>query len=119
MDDRSRLCCQDPACPDFGKRGHGNRTVVGRYGKTQPIRLLYCHTCKARFSQRKGTPLFGATFPADKAIALISHLADRTGVRATAGLVGVHRDTVVRSSRLLGEHAQQLHDELVAFSPWD
>jgi transposase-like protein len=119
MDDLSRFCCQVPACPDYGKRGHGNLTVVGQYGKFQPIRLLYCHTCKARFSERKGTPLFGSTLPEDKAIALIRHVADRNGVRATARLVGVHRDTVVRYSRLLGEHAQQLHDELVAFSPSD
>jgi hypothetical protein len=31
-------------------------------------------------------------------------VADRNGVRATARLVGVHRDTVVRYSRVLGEH---------------
>ena len=83
------------------------------------IRLLYCRTCKARFSERKGTPLFRSCLPEDKAIDLIGHLADRNGVRATARLVGVHRDTVVRYSRLVGEHARQLHDELVAFSPSD
>ena len=119
MDDLSRFCCQNPDCPDFGQRGQGNLTACGHYGKTQPIRLLYCHTCKARFSERKGTPLFGSTLPEDKALDLIRHVADRNGVRATARLVGVHRDTVVRSSRILGEHAQQLHDELVAFSPSD
>lgn len=119
MDDLSRFYCQNPACPDHGKRGHENLSVCGHYGRNQPIRLLYCRTCKTRFSERKGTPLFGSTLPADKAIALIEHVADRNGVRATARLVGVHRDTVVRYSRLLGEHAQQLHDELVAFSPSD
>jgi hypothetical protein len=31
--------------------------------------------------------------------------------------VGVNKDTVVRLSLLAGDHAQQLHDELVAFSP--
>jgi transposase-like protein len=119
MDDLSRFCCQDPDCPDYAKRGHGNLTVTGRYGKAQQHRLLYCLTCKARFSERKGTPLFNSCLPEDKAIDLIKHLADRNGVRATARLVGVHRDTVVRYGRLLGEHAQQLHDELVAFSPSD
>lgn len=119
MDDLSCFCCQNSACLDHGQRGHGNLTVVGRYGKHQPIRLLYCRTCKARFSERKGTPLFGSTLPEDKALELIQHVADRNGVRATARLVGVHRDTVVRYSRILGEHAQQLHDELVAFSPSD
>jgi LacI family transcriptional regulator len=118
-EDLSRFCCQNPDCPDHGKRGHGNLTVCGRYGKTPRTRLLYCRSCKARFSERKGTPLFRSCLPEEKAIELIEHLADRNGVRATARLVGVHRDTVVRYSRVLGEHAQQLHDELVAFSPSD
>jgi hypothetical protein len=29
----------------------------------------------------------------------------------------VHRDTVIRYSRLAGEHARDVHEELVAFSP--
>jgi transposase-like protein len=118
-EDLFRFGCQDPDCPDYGQRGHGNRTVCGRYGKAQRHRLLYCRTCKARFSERKGTPLFGCGPPEDKAIDLIEHLADRNGVRATARLVGVHRDTVVRYSRLVGPHARELHDELVASSPSD
>jgi transposase-like protein len=118
-EDLSRFCCQNRACTDYGQRGRGNLTVCARYGKAQQHRLLYCRTCKDRFSERKGTPLFGTCLPEDQAIDLIKHLADRNGVRATARLVGVHRDTVVRYSRRLGEHAQQLHDELVAFSPSD
>jgi transposase-like protein len=119
MDDLSRFCCQEPGCPDYGKRGHGNLSVVGRYGKAQQHRLLYCRTCKARFSERKGTPLFRSRLPEDKAIDLLEHLADRNGVRATARRVGVNRNTVVRYCRVVGEHAQRLHDELVAFSPSD
>jgi LacI family transcriptional regulator len=118
-EDLSRFCCQHPDCPDSGQRGQGNLTVCGHYGKTKQYCLLYCRTCKARFSERKGTPLYRSVLPEEKAIALIEHLADRTGVRATARLVGVNRNTVVRSSRLLGEHARGLHDELVAFSPSD
>jgi LacI family transcriptional regulator len=118
-EDLSRFCCQRPDCPDSAKRGHGNLTVCGRYGKAQQYRLLYCRTCKARFSERKGTPLYRSGLPPEEALALIEHLGDRTGVRATSRLVGVHRDTVVRYGRLLGEHARQLHDELVAFSPSD
>jgi hypothetical protein len=118
-EDLSRFCCQDPNCPDYGQRGLGNLSVCGHYGKTQPIRLLYCRTCKARFSERKGTALFGCCLPADKAMNLIEHLADRNGVRATARRVGVTPNTVVRYARRLGEHAQQIHDEFVAFSPSD
>jgi LacI family transcriptional regulator len=49
--------------------------------------MLYCRTCKARFSERKGTPLFGSQLSADQALSIFEHLADRTGVRATARLV--------------------------------
>jgi transposase-like protein len=118
-EDLSRFCCQHPECPDSGKRGHGNPTVCGRYGKTRQYRLLYCRTCEARSSERKGTPLFRSGLPQEKALALIEHLADRNGVRATARLAGVNRNTVVRYGRLLGDHARRLPDELVASSPSD
>lgn len=115
--DLSRFCCQNECCPDYGRRGAGNLTVCGRYGKQKQYRLLYCRTCRYRFSERKGTPLFGSKLPEDKAVSLFQHLSERCGVRSTARLIGVNRNTVVRYSRLAGGHAHQLHDELAAFSP--
>jgi len=119
QEDLSRFCCLNEHCPDFRKRGIDNLTVCARYGKDQRRRMLYCRTCKARFSERKGTPLFGSQLSADQALAIFAHLAERNGVRATARLVKVNRNTVVRYARLAGGHARQLHDELVAFSPGD
>jgi transposase-like protein len=118
MNDLRAFCCQNSACPDHGKRGHGNLTVTARYGKDQR-RVLRCTTCKARFSERKGTPLFGARLPRDKAVGLLRHLADGCGVRQTGRLVGVSKNTAARYALLAGRHAQRLHDELVAFSPSD
>jgi transposase-like protein len=115
-DDLSAFCCQNPQCPDYGRRGRGNLTAPMRYGPQQR-RLLRCKTCKARFSERKGTPLFGAQLPEDKVVAVLQHIAEGVGVRKTGRLVGVNRNTVVRYGRLAGDHARQLHDELVAFSP--
>ncbi len=115
-DDLGRFCCLNRDCPDYGKRGHGNLTVPVRYGP-QRRRLLRCRTCKARFSERKGTPLFDSRLPEDKVISILEHVAEGVGVRKTGRLVGVAKDTVVRYSLRAGEHAQRLHDELVAFSP--
>jgi len=81
--------------------------------------MLACRTCQARFSERKGTPLFDTRLPDDKVLAVLDHIAEGCGVRKTSRLVGVNKDTVVRYSLLAGEHAHQLHDELVAFSPSD
>jgi transposase-like protein len=116
MDDLTAFCCLNPRCPDHGKRGHGNLTVCMRYGPHQR-RLLYCKRCKARFSERKGTPLFDTRLPPEKVTAVLAHIAEGVGVRKTGRLVGVSKDTVVRYGLRAGEHAQQLHDELVAFSP--
>lgn len=118
MDDLSRFCCLHPDCPDLGKRGHGNLTVPARYGANK-TRVLRCATCKTRFSERKGTPLFDARLPADKVVSVLAHVAEGIGTRKTARLVGVHRDTVTRYIRRAGQHAEQLHEELVAFSPDD
>ena len=118
-DDLGRFCCLNPDCPDHGQRGHGNLTVPMRYGPHKARRLLRCSTCKARFSERKGTPLFDARLPADTAVAVLAHVAEGVGTRKTARLTGVHPDTVTRYLRLAGDRAEQLHDELVAFSPGD
>jgi len=117
MDDLSPFCCQNPDCPDYAQRGRDNLSVCGHYGTQQQRRLLYCRSCKARFSERKGAPLFDCRLPRDKALAVLHHLAEGCGVRQTARLVGVNKNAVARLALLAGQHARQLHDELVGFSP--
>ena len=117
MDSLAPFCCQNPDCTDHGRRGIGNLTVCGCYGQQRQYRLLYCRTCKARFSERKGTPLYRSHLPESKATSLLQHVDEGCGVRQTGRLVGVHRDTVMRYSRLAGAHAQHAHDELVELSP--
>ena len=53
--------------------------------------MLHCRTCKARCSERKGTPLFDARLPSDKVESVLDHIA--------------------------GSDARGLHDDLVALSP--
>ena len=115
----SKFCCQNKRCPDYGKRDKNNLTVCGRFGKNNQIRLLYCRTCKKRFSERKGTPLFRMKLNENTAVSLLEHVSESCGVRKTSRLVGVNKNTVMRYSRLAGEHAKKLHDELVALSPKD
>ena len=117
-DDLSLFCCQNAECPAYGQRGVDNLTVCARYGPHRR-RLLYCRRCKARFSERKGTPLFDARLPPQKVLSVLEHIAEGCGVRQTSRLCRVDKNTVARYSLAAGEHAQKLHDELVAFSPSD
>jgi LacI family transcriptional regulator len=118
VDDLSLFCCLNPDCPDHSRRGAGNLTVRARYGKAGR-RLLYCHSCKSRFSERKGTPLFDCRLDPEAALAVLAHLQDGCGIRQTERLTGVNRNTVMRLARVAGGHARDAHDELVGLSPPD
>ena len=118
MEDLSRFCCQNPVCELQGKRDAGNLYVRAHYGKQQR-RLLCCRVCGQRFSERKGTPLFGSKLASEKSLSVLEHLHEGCGVRQTARLTKVNRATVGRLARQAGGHAKTLHDELVAFPPAD
>lgn len=104
------VACVNPVCPDVGLRGKQNvyvrRTRNG-------IRYVHCRTCRREFSERKDTPLFNIKIPQAKAIDTVKHLAEGSGVRGTARLTGVSRDTVGRLLKRVGAHAKATHDELV------
>ena len=113
------FCCQNSQCPKAGVRGGENLDFRGYSGKGRRIRLVYCRTCKRSFSERKGTALEQARLPDDKALAILNHLREGCGTRATGRPVGVDKNTVTRYLAKAGAHAEKLHDELVAFSPPD
>jgi hypothetical protein len=79
--------------------------------------MLRCGACKARFSERKGTPLFDSRLPPEKVASVLEHIAEGCGVRQTGRLCKVYRGTVGRLSRVAGDHARDFYAELVALSP--
>ena len=104
------LCCVNPLCPDNGARSHGNLSI--RTGKGGGCwRVLRCGTCKAEFSERKGTAMWGTTMPPDKAESIAKHLKEGCGIRKTGRLVGVSKDSVTRMALRLGRHAQAQHNK--------
>ena len=111
--------CHNSACPDHGKRGHGNVYFRGWSGRDKRIRMVYCRSCKRSYSQRKGTALERSQLPDDKAVSVLDHLREGCGIRATSRLTGISRDTISRYLALAGDQSKNLHDELVAFSPSD
>lgn len=119
MDELQNFCCQNPDCPDYGRRGLDNLRVAFRYGRVTQRRYLACRTCQYRFSERQGTALFDCRLPDAKAVDVLAHLQEGVGVRKTSRLTGVNKNTVIRLALQAGRHAQHLHDEFVAFSPSD
>jgi transposase-like protein len=116
MEELSRFCCPNPDCEKYLERGAGTIRVRARYGPHRR-RLLYCLACQTRFSETRGTPLFNSHLDPQKALDVLAHVHEGCGVRQTARLVGVDRETVSRLGRMAGEHSYDAHDELVGFSP--
>ena len=109
----NEFCCINQECPEHGKRGSIDLVVHQTYRKSDPIRLLECKVCGIMFSERAHTALSGCRLPKDKIISILHHLAEGCGQRRICRLLGVRRDTVIRLTRIAGNHAKALHDELV------
>ena len=109
-EDFSQLACPNPDCSAYGQRGVGNLRLHGWSGSGHRIRCLHCATCGTDFSERANTPLFGLRTTQDKLVAIAEHLADGCGVRATARLCKVGRNTVLRFTQRFGRHAELFHD---------
>jgi hypothetical protein len=110
----SEFCCIDPNCSEHGERGGENLRVHQMYGKSETIRLLECKVCGRKFSERAHTVLSGSRLPKEKIISILHHLAEGCGQRQVCRLMGVSRDAVGRLTRISGDHAKALHDELVS-----
>jgi hypothetical protein len=57
--------------------------------------------------------LFNTKIAEDQAESIINHLDEGCGVRTTARLVRVAKDTVARLLRMAGRHAERCHDHRV------
>lgn len=104
--------CVNGDCPDFGIKGKGNLSAGFSYGP-HGRRMLRCRTCKARFSQTKGTALENLKLSPEKVGRILQVTAEGNGVRATGRIVGVSKNAVNRLILRAGEHCEQVLRELL------
>ena len=93
-------------CKDYGLQNHGNIAVRGKYGKEKDKDLFYCRTCGQRFASTRATAFFGLHLSDEKIAQIIHHAAEGVGVRATARLLDINKDTVNRVILQAGEHCE-------------
>ena len=108
MNEFEQCFCPNEQCKDYGLRGHGNIGVRAKYGKDKDRDLLYCRTCGKRFAASRASALFGLHLPAETIRQIIHHAAEGVGVRATARLLGMDKDTVNRVILRAGEHCARV-----------
>jgi hypothetical protein len=108
MREHEQCFCPNEQCKDYGLRGHGNIGIRAKYGKDKNRDLLYCRTCGKRFAASRASALFGLHLPAETIRQIIHHAAEGVGVRATARLLGLDKDTVNRVILRAGEHCARV-----------
>jgi transposase-like protein len=113
MDSLSVNFCINKSCKEYGRLNAGNISVRGKYGKDRSRNLLYCRTCGKRFAETHSTAFFGLRLPAEKIGQIIHHAAEGVGVRATARLLSLDKDTVNRVVLVAGEHCARVLSELL------
>ena len=106
MTDIENAFCPNKDCKDYGLQNRGNISVRGKYGKDKTKDLLYCRTCGKRFASTRATAFFGLHLSDKKIAQIIHHAAEGVGVRATARLLSVNKDTVNRVILRAGEHCE-------------
>lgn len=113
MGDYEQCYCPNEKCKDHGLRGHGNIAFRAKYGKDKSRDLLYCRTCGRRFAASRASALFGLHLPPEKIQQIIHHAAEGVGVRATARLLSMDKDTVNRVILRAGEHCTRVLSDLL------
>ena len=104
--DTSMYFCPHEDCSNYGKVGPDNQiTGAGTYGKYQ-TQLLRCKVCGRRFSARRGTPLFDLKADEQTFYDVIVCLAEGNGIRATARIKKVDKDTVAAWLDKASRHAE-------------
>lgn len=114
MSDFVTTFCPNKQCKDYGVRALGNIARRGKYGKDHTRELLYCRTCGKRFAASHANALFGLHLPSETIRAIIHHAAEGVGVRATARLLDLDKDTVNRVILRVGEHCATVLSSLLA-----
>ena len=113
MSDINDAFCPNKDCKDYGLRSHGNIALRGKYGKGKTKDLLYCRTCGKRFASTRATAFFGLHLADEKIEQIIHHAAEGVGVRATARLLNINKDTVNRVILRAGKHCELILSNLL------
>ena len=112
-----KLTCPNKECKLYGVIGADNITFRERYGFGSTQNLFKCNTCNRTFSERRDTPLYGLRLPEDKIWGVVKCLIEGNGTRATSRIMGVHRDTVTKITKLFGTHAKEISEAFLKNYP--
>lgn len=113
--DLSDFFCWNKECEHYKKRDNGNIKPSHYSGKDKDILILKCTTCGKRFSENKGTMFFRKHTKKDTIIKALKSTSEGTGIRATARIFDVNKNTVLSWVNEGGKHSEELEKKFLQF----
>ena len=96
---------------------HNCKCECKKFGFHHGFQRYRCRECGRTFSDIPERPLDDLRVPLDKAVQIVNMLVEGVGVRATARLAQVHRDTVLNVFEVAGQKCARLMDARVRNKP--
>jgi transposase-like protein len=106
--DPQTVFCPNMDCPARGKKEKGNLVI-----HSQKEARYKCKVCKTTFAASKGTPFYRLRHSLDLVTCVITLIAFGCPVQAIVAAFGLDERTVKDWQMRAGQHAQQVHEQLV------
>ena len=106
--------CPNEQCKSYGLRGQGNLVKAGTYKNHGVDRQMFkCKTCQSRFSETRNTIFFGSHYSEETIHNIIRSVAEGNGVRATARMLGLSKDSVNKVILTAGKYSETVMNNLL------
>jgi len=99
--------CPNESCKCYGWRKQGNLVKAGTYKVKGVARQMFqCKICGTRFSETQNTIFFGSHYTDEQIFQIIRCVSEGNGVRATARILGLNKDSVNNVILKAGKYAE-------------
>ncbi len=107
--------CSNENCKTYGIRNHGNIVKAGTYTTThgETKQMLKCNICNKRFSETRNTVFFRSHYSSSTVGDIIRCAVEGNGVRSTARILELSKDSVNKVILKAGEHAHKVLSDLL------
>ena len=110
---KNYFCC-NTNCHKYGLSNQNNIVRAGTYGKGERKKqMLKCKECGKRFSETQNTIFFNSNYPPKTIQQIIRCVAEGNGVRGTARILALDKNSVNNVILKAGQHCELVLTSLI------
>ena len=115
--DAQNFVCQNEKCNAYHKANEGNCVFGYMGGSKRDTAYLLCKVCGKYFSENKGTFFYRKKTDKETISRALKSTVEGSGIRATARVFDVDKNTVLNWVKGAGEYSQNLEKKIIPRHP--